>query len=89
MEGKTMAVPQFNDPNNLSAGGTWVDDFGMEICKWTYYGCSRTVAVRCSGPAGKSVALPANTLSGPELTRRVVQVALDLAEQITGKTYND
>jgi hypothetical protein len=84
-----MAVPQFDDPNDLSAGGTWVDDFGMQICKWTYDPASRTVAVRCNGPKGKSVPLPANTWSEAELKRRVVQVALDLAERITGKTYHD
>ena len=83
-----MATTHNVDDDNIDAG-TWFDDYGRVICKWTWTPATKMLAVQC-GANGKRLDLSrlVQSLDDETLRKRLPQLAVEVAESITGTKYD-
>jgi hypothetical protein len=83
-----MAITHhFVDASDFSKGGRWAGDYGETLCTWTWDADARVLSVQC-GSEGRKRDLRALNLDAARLTKRLPQLALQMAERITGKKFD-
>ena len=80
-----MATHRFNNPNDLTQGGTWFGEHGRRICDWSWDATTKTVKVTRYMRRKRTdlINIGEQLLTPEELRQRLPQVVLDAAQRRT------
>ena len=82
-----MASHSFNDPSDVSKGGTWFGDYGVRFCSWKWDPTAKALIVT-KGADGKRIDLSSigdQLLTPEQLRERLPQLALDAGKRIAAE----
>jgi hypothetical protein len=80
---------RFLDEVNYAEGGEWFDDYGRRICKWSWNADAKELSVQCglNGRRKDLSQFDENSMSDEHLRERLPSLAIEIAEDIRGVTY--